>query len=341
MFTELLTNNIASRLIAFKVTTTATPSITMNMGGDNFTTTTRNSAGKVTLVPVEPWVRVPVMLGGVASDIADGGFVTYDTVAADNSIVLEALGAAGAGDDGSFYGLAMGWDWDDTQVYSDQLQKAARRGARVILGQVAAAGTLTLGNGQCVITKSSTGVYVLQFRRAFSNEPLVFVTPIAATQKSYKVTATAEQVTITMFSSAEAAEDNGFLFLVYGHDSTEDVGRQHAPILCPRGKTRMIGLKVEGADGSPSITIGDNNLAVTDQGTGDYLLDFSGVPWFDQVSPTYGKLMVFGTALGNRVQLASDPTDDTFNVLIFNAAGVAADDDVYLIAFASEDSTDY
>lgn len=341
MYTELLTSQVGSRLIAFKITTTATPSITANMGGDNFTTLARNSAGKATLTLTEPWVRVPVVIGGVASDIADGGYVTYDTAGTDTAVVLEALSAAGAGDDGSFFGLALGWDWDDTEPVSDQLAHASRRGARIILADVASGGTLNLGDGQCTITKSATGVYVLQYRRAFSEAPAVYVTPIATTQKSYKVTSTAEQATITMYSAAEAAEDNAFQVLVYGHDSTEDTGRQKAPVLVPRGKTRLIGLKVEGSDGSPAVTIGNNNIAVTDNGTGDYSLDFSGVPWFSEVDPTYGKLFIFGTSLASRFQLQAAPTDDTFRMLQFSATGVAADDDAYMMVFSCEDSTDY
>lgn len=341
MFTELLHTQTGSRLIPLKITTTATPSITADIGGDNFTSKTRNAAGKATLVPYEPFARVPIVIGGVAASIADGGYVTYDTVASASSVVLEALGASGSGDDGSFYGLALGWDWADTEPTVDQLLRASRKGGRIILADVASGGTLNLGNGQCTISKSATGVYVLTYRRAFSNEPLVFVTPIAATQKSYKVTSTAEGCTITMFSAAEAAENNAFQVMIYGHDSTEDTGRQRAEVKIPRGKTRLIGLKVEGSDGSPAITIGNNNIGITDTGTGDYLLDFSGVPWFDQVNPTYGKLFVFGTSLASRFQLGAAPTDDVFQMLQFDATGSAADDDAYLMVFACEDSTDY
>ena len=341
MFTELLTSQVGSRLIPFKITTTATPSITANIGGDNFTTLTRNAAGKATLVPVEPWVRVPVVIGGVASSIADGGYVNYDTTPVDNSIVLEALSPAGAGDDGSFYGLALGWDWDDTDVTTDQILRCSNRGARIILGQVTSAAAISQGAGQFTITNPSTGVYVLTYSRAFSREPLVFVTPIAAAQKSYKVTSTAESATITMYSAAEAAEANAFLVLVFGFDSTEDTGRQLALVNTPRGKTRMIGLRVDGVSGTPVVGLGNNNIGITDNGTGDYTLDFSGVPWFDQVSPTYGKLMVFGTSKDSRFQLAAVPTDDTFQMLQFGATGTAADDNANLIVFASEDSTDY
>lgn len=304
---------------AGQITTVVTPSISVDIGGYDFSAPTRNSAGKATLTKGVASIRPGIVVGSVGASIADGGFFTYDTDPSTASLVGEALGASGSGDDGTFDFLCLDYLNSQTdRAIPFQSLPSSSLGMRWLLFRVAAAGTLVAGSTSASIAVASS-VYTLTFRNAFARTPLVFPMAIGAAQKACRVTAkSASAVSIATFSAAEAAEDNDFYCLVVGWDRTADVGGARMAIQCPQRKPRLEAFRVTGS-GTAAIALGSTDATLVDNGTGDYSLTWT--------KAFLRAPIVIASGKAGRVQAATAASTTAANIVTFGATGSAADDD--------------
>ena len=320
-----------ARLRAFQVTTTNSPSIAVDVGDDDLSASSRSAAGKVALTLLHKHARGPVLVGAPGANIANGGFVCYDTDPTGTVVTLEALGAAGAGDDGTFYGLELGWDYDSgSDGLTPQTVRHSGNVDILVAGIVASDGTFESNLGEMLfsVSKTATGVYALTLKHFTASRNIlpVAVVPIASAQKSARVTAvSASGFTVSTFSVAEAAEDNKFAFLVaIPRNPYEALGTQK-DVLSTGIEPTISGIRVTAAGGTPAIALGLDDTIVADNGTGNYSIGL------DSDFDFPGSFVAIPIAKDNRAQLADSPYPGSINIKVFDAAGVAADDDFHLI----------
>lgn len=321
-------------VIGGTVTTVSTPSISIDVGAGDFSASARNSAGKGTLTRNIPVIRPGIVIGSVGASIANGGYFTYDTDPSAASVVGEALGAAGSGDDGTFDFLSLDYRNEFTDRASPlQTLNASTHGMRVIVARVAAAGTIALGSSHFSSISLASSVYTLTFANAFARTPLVFACPIAAAQKAYRVTSkSASACDISTFSAAEAAEDNAFYVVIVGWDRKDDTWGRERAVQIPTRKPRAEAFRVTDS-GTAAIALGSTDATVVDNGTGDYTLTWTKAFLTEPIVIPVGK--------AGRAQLASNASTTAANIVTFNATGSAADDDFCALVIGADSLDTY
>jgi len=320
-------------LTAFKITTTSTPSISVDVGAGDVTASARNSAGKSTLTPYRAAIRAGVVCATPGADIADGGIGTYDTDPSGTAIVSEFLGASGSGDDGTGYVMALNYlnEYTD-RVSPQQSVKHSAINGRLMGFRVSLAGAAAVGSSQASSVGVAASVYTVTYNRAYGRGSIVLATPIAAAQKAVKVTAaSATACSVATFDSSEAAEDNAFYLMVLGWDAHHESWGLDRTLQVPQLRPRLEAFRVSGS-GTAAIALGTDDATLVDNGTGDYTLTWAKA--FER------EPIVIATAKAGRAQLAAAASSTAANILTFNAAGSAADDDFCLFVLGYDSVTE-
>jgi len=323
MLRSLKNPHIGARLRSALVSTTATP--TVNVGAGSFPTITRNSAGKVTLTQYENHIRPGIVLAQAFTNIANGGYGTYDTDPSATATVAEFLNAAGSGDDGLGFVLSLDYSNEFIDRAGSQVQRVtnACRSPRLMAFKISAAGAAAIGGTQSSSVAIASSVYTTTFTNAFGRDCMVFCTPIAAAQKACNVTAvSASACTVAAFSDAEVAENNDFYMIVLGWDSKDEQWGMAKAIQIPQLKPRMEAFRISGS-GTAALALGSTDATLVDNGTGDYSLTWN--------TPFAREPIVIVTAKANRAQCLSAATATGVNVGSFGATGGAADDDINVL----------
>lgn len=301
----------------------------MDIGPGDYSAAASASTGKFSLTRSNPPIRAGIVIGSVGASIANGGYFTYDTDPASGSIVGEFLGAAGSGDDGTGDYLAIDYRNEFTdRVAPLQSLRASTHGMRWVVARITSAGVADIGSAHFSSISKASSVYTLTFRNAFARTPLVFCTPIAALQKSYRVTAkTASSVDISTFDASEAAEDNSFYFVAVGWDRKDDSWGMEKAVQIGYRKPRIECFRIDGT-GTANLALGSTDAALVDNGTGDYSLTWT--------TPFLRAPIVLTIAKADRAQLASAASTTAANIVTFNATGSAADDEACVLVIGAD-----
>ena len=160
--------------------------------------------------------------------------------------------------------------------------------------------------------------------------------PIAATVKSLRCSGVLPgSAEITTFDPVgNVPKDNAFYALILGWDTPDEQTGLRRAVQVPQLRPRLEVFKIEGADGSPEITIGADAGSVTDNGVGEYALAFS--------EPFLREPIVIVTAKDGRAQLAANATASGVDIVVFSAdeLGNSLDDDVYVVVLGFDSDTE-
>lgn len=330
MLRSLKTPHLGALIRAFQVTT-ATPVCTVDVNAGDTESALADGAGKAFITPKEKLIRPGIVLCQAFTDIADGGYGTYEQAPSSDEIVAETLDASGSGNDGKAFIMSVDF-WSENTDRCSPLQTvktSSGRSPRMMGFHISSAAAMTIGGTQATVAKALS-VYTLTFSRAFSRACMVWVTPIATLQKAARVTAvSASAASIATFSAAEAAEDNAFYALVLGWDSPDQQwGRSsEKAIQVPQLKPRMETFLVDGT-GTAELDIGSGDATLVDNGTGDYSLTWT--------KPFARAPIVITTALSGRAQCLSAASTTGVNIGSFDAGGSAADDNISVLVLGMD-----
>lgn len=269
----------------------ANPNFTAPIGNDDLASLVYVSTGRGTYVTRNVFSRTPALhcTGGV--NCANGGTMSQHAATTAVTGQIRNNTTAGAVVDGDGDILIAGNNSSEvianTRI-SNFTQAARLRGnfnnpilatARI----TGASGAIVFGSGWITASRSSAGVYVINFKRGFGLTPLVYVQPIGAgLNLRAKVSAkSASSCTVNIFSSAPTATDCDFYIWVYGTLSRDYSGRHFKEVRTPMRKPRFMYTAITTSAGSPIFTFTNvDNIefgsSITDNGTGDYTLSFTG-----------------------------------------------------------------
>lgn len=330
MLRTLQCRHIAPRLQGFKFTTTVAPAATLNIGSEE-ATIARNAAGKATITLGRPAYREGVVVATPGVDIAAGGYGVFDTAHAESSIKAEMLNeAAGAGDDGTGYALALSFDADNTdRSYPSQAVKNPALMPRLMGFRMTAAGAVALGRYQGVDSLAAN-VHTVTLRNPFQRAPIVVASPINAAARAVRVTAaTASSFAIEGKTVGGALSDEDVYALVLGWDNPHISGVSERAVKVPQVAPRMEVFRIDGI-GVAAIDLGSTDATLVDNGAGDYSLTWA--------EPFKREPVVIVCAKDIRAQLAAAATTTGCRILTFSNAGVAVDDEVYVIVLGFDSS---
>lgn len=340
MLNEIRNSHLGARCTAFSVTT-ASSTATASLGQDDLSSATSGATGKSTLNLKKPYARLPITVATPGANVANGGFATYDTDATKSAIVLESLGVAGSGDDGTIHGLSFGWDYaqsDHLGFHGGQPLVNTNGYEPILLGvHVTAAGAVTMGGKLITPTISDTSLFTCALRHAFCRTAFAVASPIhASAAKAISVlSSSASSVGIQTFQSGGTKEANEFQALILGWRHKDVLWGRRSIVQTPRRKPKIIAFEITDTAGTPSVTIGSDDLTVTDNGTGDYTLT-----WKTASKPTQAPIVIV-TGKTTRTQLHSAPTATSARILSFNAGGSATDGSLQGVALCFDYADEY
>jgi hypothetical protein len=324
--------HLLPRLHGFKFTTTAAPAATLDIGSQE-ATIARAAAGKATITPAQYGAREGAVIVTPGADTVAGGYGVYDTTHAGSSFKAEMLNlAAGAGDDGTGFALAVNYaDTEDDRQRPLQSVKNPCIAPRLLAFKLSAAGAVTIGGAQGVDTLAFN-VHTIAFTNPFSRAPIVVASPIDAAAQRVRVTANAvgsvsiEGYDVTGFGLADVAA----YVAVLGWDSPDTMSDSWRSVKTPQVQPRIEVFRIDGV-GAANLGLGSSDGTLVDNGAGDYSVTF--------LEPFAREPIVLVTGKDYQAQLLADATTTGFQVGCFSNAGVATDDEVYavVIGFDGED----
>lgn len=344
MLRPLKTPNLGARLLAFTATTAGSAANTVGVGAQEGTFTNAVADEQLDLVFKQPFSRAPIVLASPGAGVGDGGvaFAGSPVVA---GVSVSTLNSSGSSDVGTVHGLVLGWNNSSTRSHGGKntIQYpvfGSFNRARMIIGQVAAAGTVNIGGTTFTSVKNSAGNYTITFSRAFGRTPVGLATVISTTKGySHRIEAISKNsVNILTFNDSSAAADAKFNFVIYGSDSVDEYAMERGgQIDVGFRKSRLLPFQINYTAGTPSLAIGDDLGEVADTGVGlatiTYEESFAREPvvivtsgdetpdWFATINSSDGE------------ELAIDITD---------AVAASGDpDSVFVLVFGSDDATEY
>lgn len=316
-------------LTGCKFTTTSTPDATINRGENDFPTVARAAAGKVTLTQAESslFTRGPIVVGQIGASIADGGFAAYDTVPGSGVITMSCLDAAGAADDGTGYLLALGFGNIDTDRFDDsQVVRCTMNDPKILGWYITNNGTVAVASGglQAAVTRTSTGIVNIAFSPAHPQYRSFIVLPISASVRSSRITTgDGNSVVVQINDTSAVVQDCDFILLALMSGNSDGSGRCLDPLLVPQLYPEILAGRIVTTVGVPALTIGGAtngvDFTVTDNGVGDVSITLA--------RAAGREILPIACAKASRIQLLAAPTTTVARFGMFNAAGVAADDD--------------
>lgn len=334
MLRTIQSNRIRPRILAYSIDSSTSPA-TIGIGAADISSSVRNGTGDVSLVYRQPFRRAGIVVGSIGSNITDGGYFTTDTVPTTTTAKCLSLNGGAGGVNGLSDALILGWDSDNTDLPILQNVDAAIDNCVLIgMAVTGSSGALTIGTKDATSVRNGTGDYTLTFRKGFGRTPIIAVCCQNAATHVAKVAAkSAESVQIKTFTAAAAAADCNFHIFVFGTLSRQETGRTFSPVMTSQRKPRLIGLRIINTAGTPSASIGSNDVAVTDGGTGNYTLTFA--------RPFKRTPIVVATASASLMCSTIAVSSTAVNVFVADSAGSASDGGCDLLILGFDDASEY
>lgn len=249
----------------------------------------RNGTGDHSLTFTKPFSRAPVIVSGITTSALPGGYPSLQTTPTVSSArFLTHRATDGLPSAGVIASLVLGWDSSDTDVVSQQRLKTDRKGARLIALQVdtTAPGTISLGQGDLVLTRNGTGDVTLSFVRAFQPEvsttvtatPLVAVGTAVSATPSVSVQSETTGVGSIRFKTwgpTSGAVDAVFNAFVLGFDFIGPTINNPGEVQTAQNRPRLIAGRILISAGAPSVSIGAGDYTVADTGTGQVTVNIT------------------------------------------------------------------
>lgn len=327
---------LKSRMMGFRVTGSATPS--MALGGEMVTGVSDTGQGNFTLELKEPYQRAPIVLTSsrALSTSTNGYYTNLETVSASQVEVFnrDINGTAQDSDDAVDV-LSIGWDSPDTTAYNNLHLKSRWKASYIITGQINSTdGVVNYGKGDVTATRESTGIYTITFRRPLAIAPLVFCN--AVTSSAYFTYIKSGSVSTTGFTivckDADGTVQDGIVnFLAYCTDKTSPYGGyQHNDVYSTQRAAHLLAFSIVNPAGTPAASINSSDVAsVTDNGSGDYTINFA---------QTFRRAVAcFATASANGFCTIFSQQASAVRIKIFDAAGSAADIGCNVVCLMSND----
>lgn len=296
------------------------PAQTASLGGQDATFASQ-AAGDTLLTFLRDFRRGSVVLASPGTDVADGGYA-HANPSDVNSDEARILTADDGGTDvvGSFHALVFGHDSDVNLNLGKKVAKVrtSRKGAELLAFSFNDAGFTALYGGGSLgtLTNNGTGDNTIVLNRGFASTDVVVVaTPKTLGGSCIIETATDDRFRVKCFNAAGAANNTGANVFVLGYNRLSEHGALRAPLQTRQLKPRLLLFKVTGS-GTAAINYGDEDAALTDNGTGNYTLTF--------VNSFLRAPIVLATAASARAAVTAQSTT-ACTVKTSNAAGAAAD----------------
>lgn len=277
MLREVINKHIKPRVVPFQVTSTAS-TVTVNTGYGDYTAT-RTGTGAITLAHRQGFARNGLVLLGQGS--ATGSYAVYDSATNNtSSFPIKLVADGGAAADGIMEGICFGWDSTDLSLCKAQRVAATQETPRIIWGKVnGTTGAMYFSAPDFGVTKVSSGLYTITFKRSFARTPVVFTTAInTSSSTSFPIRVfnkTAAGCSVQVATETASPNDGDFYICAIGSDSRSDAGRGRMPLENTQRKPRIVAGQVTMTGGTPSISIGGTTggadlISLTDNGTGDF-----------------------------------------------------------------------
>lgn len=315
-------------LTGFQFTTTGGASAVVDKGSNDFTSITCGAAGKAVASQGETALfdRGPIVVGSPGANIADGGFAMFDTLPASGAITMELAGAAGSGDDGTGYVIALGFGNVDTDRFDDaQFVRSTMSDPKLMGWRITNSGTVAVASGglQGSVTRDSEGIVTITFSPGHPLVRAAKATPINAACRAERITSfDGNSITVKITDEAGTVEDSDFTLLVLVSGNSDESGTRRDQVRVPQLYPEIVAGRVTVTAGTPAITIGGAtngvDFALTDNGVGDITVTLTAAALRTIVPVVTGK--------DARCQLLASPDTNSFRVGGFDASAVAADD---------------
>ena len=270
------------RLIGFKATTAATPSITININPDEFVSPTRGaSAGLFTLPLRRAGSRTLQLFGCPAGSSTglNGGSVMSTSIAGETSTISGILsGTNGTATDGEFNGIIassnskIGDRSAFGQVFGCKRQQCVIQCGDITIG--ASTATVNKGVGDFTVVRTGAGAATVTFRRQiFGSTPIVVAQQITSNGfyavRVFNESTTGFQVQFNDYSGSTINER--FNFIVYGFAAKDSYGAASGPLLSTQRGMRLELYRVTAS----ALTIGSQFATTTgSNGNGDWTVNF-------------------------------------------------------------------
>lgn len=250
--------------------------------GQDFTSVSRSSAGTYGANLRKAFSRLPIQVGTPGANVAAGGYYKARATQTTKTVLTgRCVDAANSADDGTQDIICCGWTSAQTGPGKIQRVNATLRHSRMFGARVTGAtATVNIGTRDITVSRTSQGVYVITFTRAFAQTPIVVFTPIGTSVRAPNITSkTAASVNVTFSDNSAVAQDANFYMIVYGTDCRDPHGGARAPLENSQRIPLLMAGRITYTTGTPAVSINSEDIAsVTDTGTGDVALTFATFP---------------------------------------------------------------
>lgn len=240
------------------------------------------------------------------------------------------------GNDGALEVVAFGSrSYDARGITIPQVVGSSNIAPRVIWGKVSSAGAVTIGNTDFVVQKTGTGIYTVNFRRAFGNIPTIIVQGTQASAPSVGLESkTAAGCIVRTANISYSATDGEFYIAAFGGDSREDEGGYvDRPLQSSQRKPIIIGMTIDAG-----IRLGfGSQFASWAGGAGANVLTYT-KPLFAREPAIFATY--HGTA-ANKATIASSSTATIGAVQTVDAAGAGEALSASVLVIGSGDVAEY
>ena len=356
------------QVLGFTITTTATPSISASNGADSIKagTLSRPNAGEITFEFKRPFAEVPILVGPNGSTLnTTGGYLSVTSISK-TAVTLAMVRNDGAGnEDGTAEFIVVGPKTASLNKAASVPQDIVTSNTRTRFvwtkfnGSAAGSAAVQFNKSDFTITRASTGIYNVTFKKAFAKTPVFVVDTIdAANCREAKIVAkTASGCQVITGDTTTTVRDVDFYIAVLGSDSKDNYARDAVYGICSsQRKTRIAFTKLTYTAGVPAIntdyayttpagatTSADFQGTVTDNGTGDATVKLK--------QGFLREPVVFTTNVSNRVQVSAVSTEtiggraywNTIRTISRLADGTAPADPttVMILAIGADDLAEY
>ena len=345
MLREIRNAFVGPRIVTFGYTTNSNAVTQIEGVGDVKITSAATGSGVASFY--RAFGRNSIVVANTSSvDVAAGGFTAMTATPSATGFTLISKNPSNAADDGTVYGVALGFEARDATRYRKDCNVLVCRDTsmRVQAFQVntASSGTIVINKRNATLTRNGTGDVTLAFRSAFGNDAICIATPVGATCAVCNVAAvSATSCQIKCTNSAGSAADAVFNLLVIGDGSRNAGAAIRGPVRSDQRLPYLFGYTVIYTSGVPAYTINSGDATLTDTATGRATFTFKEA--FARESIVCAMPISAGTTM-KRCQI--DTSSSTgFEVKHFSAAPALEDPaDTYgfnVIGIGFDDSTEY
>lgn len=323
MLSELQSPYRSLRIRPVKITTTATPSATVDQGGGSGDVIVRSGAGNGVLTlanPVDKTCLSQILTPGAASDA--GGRCCTNGVPAPGIMNSKFFDHTGAAAEATLFEMLINTnDTFTTPITGGPLigePVTCAEGKDVVLYAIAvtAAGVATIGAPLVTVAKASS-IYTLGFRTTFARAPFIYAMPVhASAAKALRVDSfNANGTAIATFQGGGTVEDNIFVAIILGFKNLSLAARQRTPIFVPRRRPRLIPIRYDTATGLIAGA-GAEIFDFTNGGTGIKTFNYKAA--YKPAAP--GIVVVNPVGTTNYTNLSALPTTTGFTILSYDSS---------------------